>query len=172
MSTDTYLTDSARTASGEFLADHRGQHTLAELLKELHYTGEALNEVKRAMFYGRGYDNVVDMFSVPLIPVGQQNLPSDFVHSIMGMATEVSEISEQLLAALEGKPVNRNNLAEEAGDILWYMAMLLRYLGTDFPTVMAMNIEKLKARYPDKFDADLAINRNLVKEEETFRLET
>ena len=32
------------------------------------------------------------------------------------------------------------------GDVLWYLAMLARYLGTDFEKVAELNIEKLTDR--------------------------
>lgn len=43
-------------------------------------------------------------------------------------------------------------------------ALALNALGSDFGSVMERNIEKLKARYPDKFTEDKATNRDLDTE--------
>jgi NTP pyrophosphatase (non-canonical NTP hydrolase) len=89
----------------------------------------------------------------------------DLLHAAIGMQTEAAEFSDMLKKHLfYGKPLDKVNLAEELGDQLWYVAMALRALDTDFETVMERNIAKLKARYPDKFTEDLAENRNLLKE--------
>ena len=55
-------------------------------------------------------------------------------------------------------------LFEEVGDIFWYLAIIADELQFSFDDVMERNLEKLKARYGDKFTKDKAINRNLEKE--------
>jgi len=44
--------------------------------------------------------------------------------------------------------------------INWYLIKTSEELGHDIPTVLERNIAKLKVRFPKKFDADLAINKN------------
>lgn len=89
----------------------------------------------------------------------------DLLHAAIGMQTESAEFSDMLKKHIfYGKPIDRVNLAEELGDQLWYVAMALRALGTDFETVMERNIAKLKARYPQKFTEELAENRDLETE--------
>ena len=56
------------------------------------------------------------------------------------------------------------NLFEEVGDIFWYLAIMADEIGFSFEDVMEKNLEKLKARYGDKFTKDKAINRDLSKE--------
>lgn len=46
------------------------------------------------------------------------------------------------------------------GDVLWYIAILCEGLGVDMERVMKRNIQKLKKRYPDGFDAKRSVNRN------------
>jgi uncharacterized protein YabN with tetrapyrrole methylase and pyrophosphatase domain len=62
------------------------------------------------------------------------------------------------------------NLAEEMGDLFWYIAVICDALEVSFEDVMERNIAKLKARYGDKFTEHAATNRNL--EEERRILET
>ena len=50
----------------------------------------------------------------------------------------------------------------ECGDVLWYMAVILEEIGSSFEEVMAMNIEKLEARYPNGFTEQAAKDRKDV----------
>lgn len=89
----------------------------------------------------------------------------DLLHSSMGLATEAAEFQDMLKKHLfYGKTLDEVNLKEEIGDILWYCAVALDALGTDFETVMKTNIAKLQARYPQKFTEEAAIDRDLDKE--------
>lgn len=56
------------------------------------------------------------------------------------------------------------NLKEELGDKLWYAALALDELKSTFEETMEANIKKLRARYPNKFTEEDAINRDLEKE--------
>ena len=44
-------------------------------------------------------------------------------------------------------------MAKELGDVSWYLALTAYAIGYDLEDIFRMNIEKLKARYPDGFDA-------------------
>jgi NTP pyrophosphatase (non-canonical NTP hydrolase) len=91
----------------------------------------------------------------------------DLLHASMGLVTEAGEFQDMLKKhVFYGKPLDEVNLKEEIGDVLWYCAIALEALGTDFESVMETNINKLKARYPEKFTEDKAENRDLVKERE------
>lgn len=91
----------------------------------------------------------------------------DLLHASMGMVTEAGEFQDALKKHFfYGKEMDTTNLKEEIGDILWYCAIALQALDTDFESVMQTNIDKLKARYPEKFTSEDAINRDLVKERE------
>lgn len=100
------------------------------------------------------------------------NKEIDLLHAAIGLQTESAEFSDMLKKALfYGKPIDQVNLKEEIGDLLWYAALALRALNTDFETVMERNIEKLKARYPQKFTEENAIVRDLNKEREILENE-
>lgn len=87
------------------------------------------------------------------------------LHAAIGLATEAGEIQDQLKKVIfYGKPLDKTNLIEEAGDLAWYMAILLDALGTSFDEIQEKNIAKLKARYGDKFSEASAMNRDLVTE--------
>jgi len=92
---------------------------------------------------------------------------SDNIHMTLGMVTEASELADVFKKRLAyNKPIDWVNVREEIGDILWYLANFCRMHNIDIEEVMGTNIAKLKARYPDKFTEDNAINRDLKKERE------
>ena len=50
-------------------------------------------------------------------------------------------------------------MAKELGDICWYLAETATALGLSLEDIMAANIEKLRKRYPDGFDAERSVHR-------------
>jgi NTP pyrophosphatase (non-canonical NTP hydrolase) len=98
------------------------------------------------------------------------NLPTSvdivrLLHAGMGMNTEAGEFLDVLKKyMMYGKPVDRTNLAEEVGDMLWYIAIACNVLGVSLENLMANNIQKLRTRYPNKFTSYDAIHRNVDAE--------
>jgi len=91
------------------------------------------------------------------------------LHSILGKMDEIGELAKELKAYLwYGKTLDHTNCKEELGDDLWYTALAMSALETDFDEVMQKNIQKLKTRYPDKFDTERAINRDIGKERDVL----
>lgn len=89
------------------------------------------------------------------------------LHAAIGMCTESGEFIDQLKKHIfYGKPLDKVNLKEELGDMLFYIGIAMDELGTDFDTEQRKNIAKLKARYGDKFSSEAAINRDLDTERE------
>ena len=87
------------------------------------------------------------------------------LHAGMGIATEAGEFLDALKKSIfYGKELDRVNLKEELGDLLWYIAIAMDELGTNFETEMERNIKKLKARYPEKFTQEHAEYRDLETE--------
>ncbi|MCB9025822.1 MAG: nucleoside triphosphate pyrophosphohydrolase family protein [Bdellovibrionaceae bacterium] len=87
------------------------------------------------------------------------------LHGAIGLATEAGEFLDALKKHIYyGKPLDRVNLAEELGDLFWYCAIIADELQVPFSDIMDKNIEKLKARYGEKFSEEKAENRNLKVE--------
>lgn len=91
-------------------------------------------------------------------PMGSQTL--DLVHSQIGICTEAGEFATEVkrLFAYE-KPITPemiDHMAEELGDILWYIAIGAQALGIPLQAIAAHNILKLRQRYPDRFTRELA----------------
>lgn len=102
--------------------------------------------------------------------IKSENLTSEFLdqlHMAIGASTETNELLDAYKKSFAyGKPLDVINIKEEIFDTLWYLANLCRMLGIDFEDGMQNNIDKLQARYPEKFDSYKAINRNLERERE------
>ena len=87
------------------------------------------------------------------------------LHAGIGLATEAGEFLDALKKHIfYGKELDRVNLKEEMGDLFWYMAIACDELGVEFEPLMERNIEKLKARYGEKFTENKAENRDLDSE--------
>lgn len=87
------------------------------------------------------------------------------LHMVIGMATEVGELQDIYKKKLAyGKEIDEVNEKEEIGDLMWYIANHCKSKGWDLGEILQTNINKLKARYPERFDADRALTRDLDKE--------
>lgn len=79
----------------------------------------------------------------------------------MGLAGEAGEINDALKKTLfHGHDLDKESLAKEVGDALWYAAALCTELDLSLNDVAYENIRKLMTRYPDKFSHDRSINRS------------
>lgn len=93
------------------------------------------------------------------------------LHALMGLQTETGELTDAVKRHIfYGTPLDKVNLIEEIGDVFWYIAILLDELKVSvgnkasFEHVMAVNIEKLRARYPQKFTESHAVDRDVNAE--------
>lgn len=82
-------------------------------------------------------------------------------HGLMGLNGEAGEAIDILKKHLyQGHELDREHLAKELGDVAWYLAVTADALGYTLEDIFKMNLEKIKARYPDGFKADRSINRD------------
>lgn len=131
-----------------------------------------LDAVKKTLFYGKehGCGPVVKGSSISDVPYIVPDLSRqqavDYIHGVIGIATEAGELLEGLRDTLRGKPLDAVNVEEEVGDAKWYMAILARTFGFLWGNDERKNIAKLRARFPDKFTEYDANNRNLAVERE------
>ena len=82
----------------------------------------------------------------------------------VGLSAESGEFMEIVKKIIfQGKPYSEDNVRHmkiELGDVMWYLAQACMSLDTDFDELMAMNVEKLSARYPaGTFDVHYSENR-------------
>jgi NTP pyrophosphatase (non-canonical NTP hydrolase) len=168
----TYIQDALRTKSPQFNLPDEFVEVLVDATRAAAGLGGIIGALKKSIFYGKPFTdptNGDDPWLPDVIEPNTAGLDADIVHGIIGLVTESCELMELIYESLKtGQPIDLTKLIDESGDQMWYLAILLSKLGVDFEAVQRGNIAKLKARYPEKFDAVAFDNRN--KAEETAAL--
>lgn len=80
--------------------------------------------------------------------VGQQDEPA-ITYCVLGLCGEVGEISNVWKKFIRGgkdATVTRMTIAEELGDVLWYLCRLARELNFDIDDIAEANLAKLRER--------------------------
>jgi len=81
----------------------------------------------------------------------------------LGLAGESGEIADHVKKVMfHGHPLDdatRDKIAKEIGDILWYCAMTAKGIDLGLGEIAAMNIDKLRKRYPEGFSTENSLNR-------------
>lgn len=97
---------------------------------------------------------------------GGYNTIADGVNmQLMALVYNISKLSDPVKKYLAyGKPMDRESYTKTMVYLIAAINNIAFYLNIDLNNAMEKNIAKLKGRYPEKFDADLAQNRNLLKE--------
>lgn len=100
------------------------------------------------------HDHVLRLFIKPEDQLGRM------VHASMGIAGEAGEVIDAVKKTwIYGKPLDRENILEECGDLMFYISALLHECGHTMEDAMLHNIDKLKKRYPDGYTDQNAIER-------------
>lgn len=76
---------------------------------------------------------------------------------LAGEAGEFANLVKKLTA--HGHTIAPETLADELGDILWYLSEAASACGLELQAIAAGNVAKLKARYPDGFSEENSRNR-------------
>ena len=80
----------------------------------------------------------------------------------MGLAGETGEVVDLLKKHLfHGHSLEKDKVIKELGDVLWYLSALCNTLHISLEDVIEANVAKLRARYPDGFDIERSINREV-----------
>lgn|GEM_PF-499859 len=82
------------------------------------------------------------------------------VNGVMGLCGEAGEAIDIVKKHLaQGHALDRERLAQELGDIAWYLAETATALGYSLEDILRMNLEKLQKRYPDGFEEERSVRR-------------
>ena len=82
------------------------------------------------------------------------------LNGALGLAGESGEIADLVKKSwMQGHGLDIEHIAKELGDVCWYIAETATAIGCDLETIMKMNIDKLKKRYPDGFDSERSQHR-------------
>jgi len=82
------------------------------------------------------------------------------INGVMGLCGEAGEAIDIVKKHLaQGHALDREALIKELGDIAWYLAETAYALDVPLDEVLERNIDKLRARYPEGFDAERSMSR-------------
>lgn len=85
------------------------------------------------------------------------------LNAASGLASEAGEVNELVKKRFfHNHPWTEDtqaHLKKELGDVAWYWALTCWTHGLDPADVLATNIAKLKARYPEGFSTERSVNR-------------
>lgn len=82
------------------------------------------------------------------------------INGALGLTGEAGEVADIVKKHMfQGHSLDREHIAKELGDCLWYVAETATAIGYDLESIMQMNIHKLFARYPDGFSSERSMNR-------------
>lgn len=134
--------------------------------------GTQLDRLKRSIFYSQHQDMKDILAKLPDCKlehpvVGTEITPEQkrLLHAALGLMTEAIEFAESVSAHIfDGKPFDAVHAKEEIGDIFWYSAIPVNMFKWTYGDIMFTNIAKLRARYPDKWTQEAALNRDLGAE--------
>lgn len=88
------------------------------------------------------------------------SLGANLTHAALGIATEGGEFTTEVKRiAIYGKPMTvemQQHMAEELGDLLWYIALAAEHLHISLHQIARENIAKLQKRFPEKYTDQMA----------------
>lgn len=103
-----------------------------------------------------------------LIDAPEHEISADdmmIIWGAIGLAGEAGEVAELVKKGIfHQHGLDRDALANELGDCLWYIAALCTKSKLDMNAIMEQNIAKLRTRYPDGFSSADSMKRVDVAE--------
>ena len=92
--------------------------------------------------------------------INRNNSPAEMeMHALHGMCGEIGELHSLYQKMYQGHQFDREHAMKELGDLLWFIAEYCTACDFTLEDVAKANIDKLKARYPEGFDADKSLHR-------------
>lgn len=81
-------------------------------------------------------------------------------NAALGLAGEAGEVADLLKKVLyHGHDLDRSKLADELGDVLWYLAAVASLHGLYLDDIAERNIAKLLVRFPNGFTQEDSVAR-------------
>ena len=80
-------------------------------------------------------------------------------HALHGMVGEIGEIHSLHQKVYQGHDLDEEHEKKEIGDLLWFVAEYCTANRWNIGDIMQMNIDKLKARFPEGFEVDKSLHR-------------
>lgn len=80
-------------------------------------------------------------------------------HALHGMVGEIGEIHSLYQKVFQGHEYSEEHMKKEFGDLLWFIAEYCSSMSWNLEDVMKLNIDKLKARFPEGFEIEKSLHR-------------
>lgn len=102
-----------------------------------------------------------DYQRLALRTASEKSMENPLLNGLLGLGGETGECQDLYKKHLfQGHDLDKEKMAKELGDVSWYLALAAYAIGYDLEDIFKMNIEKLRARYPDGFDAAHSLHRS------------
>ena len=86
--------------------------------------------------------------------VKTRHVRADAVYLAAKLTIEAAEVAQPIIKdAYHDKPAAADDIAEELGDVLWYLANLADLCDMTLADIAAANIAKLRARHGETYNA-------------------
>lgn len=80
-------------------------------------------------------------------------------HALKGMVGEIGEINSIYQKVYQGHEFDEEHVKKELGDLMWFIAEYCTAWGWDLTDICQMNIDKLRARFPNGFEVNKSVHR-------------
>lgn len=82
------------------------------------------------------------------------------INAALGLSGEVGELNDMLKKWIfHEKQLDAEHLKREISDVCWYLVLMCDSFEFNLDEIMQINVDKLKARYPEGFDVYRANHR-------------
>lgn len=90
----------------------------------------------------------------------------EVLHWAIGLSEECGEVMSVLKHHFYGgEDLNKEELAKEVGDVLWYLSMLCTSCDINIDVAAELNVAKLEHRFPsDNFSNNRSVNRHNLEQ--------
>jgi len=88
------------------------------------------------------------------------DIKGHLLNGVLGLAGEAGECADLVKKHCyqDARPIH-DALIDELGDVLWYVGETAAALGVSLEEVARHNVEKLRRRYPEGFEAEKSLHR-------------
>jgi NTP pyrophosphatase (non-canonical NTP hydrolase) len=111
-----------------------------------------------SLHYLNDYQERATSTAAELIPWSTSSILT-MALGLTGEAGETADIVKKWYA--QGHELDVPKLREELGDILWYVSGMATAIDVRLADIATENITKLRARYPEGFNREASINREI-----------
>lgn len=126
------------------------QEEAIDLLKYLEHLKKTMNDGITANDYQRA----------ALRTAGKRDHIGMLLNGVLGLCGESGEVADIVKkATFQGHELDKDHIAEELGDVAWYLAIAAHAIGYTLGDIFQRNVDKLEKRYPNGFNKNRSIHR-------------